>query len=197
MNERTRKQVALLLLGIFLGYSFFQFNKTIVEYSEQSIEKPIKVQQYGFSKGTIKTLLDDLELHFSIVPRTEYDYWGRGRGAFFNISLVNPTNEIIWIKLQENYYYVGLYRNDTVICKLTGELDNFVEPEYAFLAPNGGRHTVYFFWGGVYSNEFGRHYVPDGVYNVRCVFWLNEEKIVIEGHTMNSYTKMVNPSRTI
>ena len=76
MNERTRKQVALLLLGIFLGYSFFQFNKTIVESSELRRPDPwVYKKYYRFSDVTIiKSIPDEIDVQFNIIEGGVYYY---------------------------------------------------------------------------------------------------------------------------
>ena len=192
MNERTRKQVTFLLLGLLLGYSFYQITKTLVEYTEQS-EQASHKKYYRYSDDTIiESIPDEIEVQFNIIKGSVLWHYAGGTpklSAYFNISIVNKRNEIRWINLPDNYYDVQIFNDTELIYSIRSIYTEVNESEKIFLAPKGV-NTIFFHWGGeIYVNDkLGT--LPVGNYFIVAKFRYNGSEYSLDGNTVEVYRKL-------
>ena len=200
MEEKTSKQIALLLLGVFIGYSLYQMSSSIIEFSEKSLEPMVYKKHYRFTDEESKKFIsDEIQVHFMIIKGRElWPYAGSApkTSAYFNISIVNLKNEIRWINLPDNYFDVLIYNGTELMYSIRSIFIDVNESEKVFLAPEG-RHTIFFHWGGdIYVNGMLAK-LPIGNYSIVAKFLYNDNEYIIDGNSVEVYMNLEPPSETI
>lgn len=168
--------LVIILIVILLTYSYTYFpgnEQESITYT--SIHYTPKIINYELN--------GELELQLSIIPIDFGDWmsvdYSHSLWSYFNISIINKSNQLKTLPIEDNYFDVFIYQNNVEIYNIRQGMTDYNEQQTITLVPHG------FFSNPKYNGaseyvEFLQT-LPEGSYEIECVFHLNSETIPI-GH---------------
>ena len=151
-----------------------------------TIEAPKEIyrKEYVYSSETVKqSINDELEIHLNIIEIDCGDFiWAdmsRSWWSYFNFSIVTKSDKLQKIHLEDDYYNVKIYQNDTLLYDIHQGFPDYNESQIVTLVPRGYHSNGK--WNGAsdYIDYTGT--LPFGSYDIVGVFQYNRTEYLLEG----------------
>ena len=115
MSSEKRSVIFLITVLIVVLIGIVAIRDPIIDPPEESYRK-----EYVYSSETVKqSINDELEIHLNIIEvdlgvfdwaDMSHSWW-----SYFNFSIVNKSDRLQQIRLEDDYYNVKIYQNEKLL----------------------------------------------------------------------------------
>jgi len=179
MSNEKRSTLFLMAILIMVIIGIVAVRRPSFDEPEESYMK-----EYVYSSDTVKqSINDELEIHLNVIELECEDFiWAdmsRSWWSYFNFSIVNKSDKIQTIHLEDDYYNVKIYQNDTLLYDIHQGFPDYNESQTVTLVPRG--YHLNEKWNGAseYIDYTGK--LPYGSYDIVGVFYYNSTEYLLDG----------------